>query len=538
MSLPKDGTQWPPKPVAQVTARAREAQVWWEGDPTKLDRYYQTNQKTAPSLTQRAKDAYRAFWGRPVGNTAQPIRRVHVPIAGGIVSMSATELFSEQWTFRPAGSKVRTADLPTPAQPQAEDSENQTAPASPTLVVPSPLQARADLILNSPQHAASLFAAGVRTSALGGGYARVVFDPEVADNAWIDYVDADHAFAEFRWGKVVAVTFWTELENLDNQLVLRHLERHERGRIVHALYQGTGSNLGRRIDLGAHDATRRLKVEIGRDGESYVATGADKELSAGYVPNVIPNPDWRNDPTLCNYGRSDLSVDVIPLLHEIDAVASGLTRDFRVSQARVYASRSVLQSGGFGEGLHLDDAQEMFTTIGDGMKDGDMASLFEYYQPDIRVEKHALGIEVLTREVLRKTGYSPLTFGLPDEVAQTATEATGKAKQTLTTTQGKARLWAAMLAPIGTTCLRIDAAQFPGKGVAPEEQLDLELPEFASLSDEAKARVVQAWDVSGSASTRTKVAYLHSDWDEDRIDREAQEIDGRTAAPSPLPDGF
>lgn len=528
MSLPAPGTPWPPPELGKVAQHAREAAVWWRGDPAALDAYYRTHARTAPSLAQRARDAYRAFWGRPVGTAAQPVRKLHLPIPGGIVRMSATELFSDPWVFR-----TPTATTPAPGVPAGEGE----APATPALIVSNPVQDRADQILNSPQHHAALLAAAEATSALGGGYARVVFDPDTVDHAWIDYVDADHAFAEFRWGRTVAVTFWTELDNVDNQLVTRHLERHERGRIVHALYQGTGSNLGRRIPLTEHPATAGLKVLTDRDGLTYVDTGVPDALTADYVPNVTPNPDWRHDPTARHLGRSDLSPDVIPIFHEIDAVASGLTRDFRIAQARMVASRSVLQSAGFGGGLHLDDAQELFTEVGEGIgKDGSMQSLFEFHQPTIRVTEHAQGWEVLAREALRKIGYSPITFGIPDEVAQTATEATGKARQSLITTQGKARLWSGMLAPLATTCLRVDAAKF-GRP-APTEQLELDLPEFAAIGDEAKARVVQSWDVAGAASTRTKVAYLHPDWDDTRVDTEVEAIDQAGQVPAAGFDGF
>ncbi|MBM4516222.1 hypothetical protein GS432_06530 [Rhodococcus hoagii] len=51
-----------------------------------------------------------------------------------------------------------------------------------------------------------------------------------------------------------------------------------------------------------------------------------------------------------------------------------------------------------------------------------MESIFQFFQPAIRVLEHDQGAALLLREVLRKTGYSPVSLGLSDEVAQTATE--------------------------------------------------------------------------------------------------------------------
>ena len=119
-------------------------------------------------------------------------------------------------------------------------------------------------------------------------------------------------------------------------------------------------------------------------------------------------------------------------------------------------------------------------------------------------------------------------------MAQTATEATGKKELTVKTTKGKARYWGAALGPLATICMQIDAVKFPGKGVAPSEELELDWPQFARESDEAKGRVIQSWEVGRAASTKTKVAYLHEDWDENRIDEEVALIDKANQVASPF----
>lgn len=492
------GMSWPPPTLEQVQDRVNESQVWWVGDAAKLNEYYQRSSGTQQrSSRSRIRDAYNAFWGRPNQNPTQPLKRLHVPIGGDIVKLSASTLFGEPLS-------VLAAEVDTE------------------------LQSRIDALFNTPTFHSDLFAAGESCSALGGAFIRVVWDRTIANHAWLDFVDADKAIPEWRWGRLVAVTFWSELDSDDPRIVYRHLERHEVGRIIHQLFQGTATNLGRLVPLTDHPDTEGMQV----DAEASVPTGVD-ELTAAYVPNVLPNPEWRNHPTLRYLGRSDLSSDVIPLMDQYDELATSLGRDFRIGKARMYASESVLTTLGRGNGQMLSEDQEVFTTVGSGMnKDGSMETLFQFHQPDIRVEDHTAGMDVLLREILRRTGYSPISFGIADEVAQTATEAAGKAKLTVTTTKGKARHWSAGLGPLITTCLRVDAYLFDG--IAPSEDVTLEWPQFAKDSDEAKGRTVQAWEAAGAASTRTKVAYLHEDWDAGQVDEEAALIDSANVMASPF----
>lgn len=520
MSLPKPGSAWPPAELAAVTDRCSEAQVWWEGDTPKLNDYYGGRNATAPSgVRARTKQAYEAFWGRLPQQTTQPVKRLHAPVAGEIVNLSARSLFSEAWTVIAPGEK----------NPRLAKS----APKPDAPIVKNPLQERIDLIFNGPEFHSSLFAGGESCSALGGNYQRVVWDAETADNAWIDFVDHDHAIPEFRWGRLHAVTFWTELDTDDDRIILRHFQRYEKGRIIHALYEGTAINVGKPTSLDAHELTAGITLDGADDAGTYALTGVDDALAAAYVPNVAPNPEWRKNARLKNLGRADIATDVIPLYHELDRIYSSLMRDFRVAAAKVYASQDLLTNRGPGAGVLLPEEQELFTRVGTSISgDGNAQSTFEFHQPEIRVLSHDQGGEMLLRRVLNKVGYSPMSFGLSDEVAQTATEATGKKERTVETTQGKSRHWLAALGPLTTTCLRIDAVKF--KGVSPSEQLEVETPPFARESALSKSQVVMNWETGGAASTRTKVAYLHDDWDEGKINEEVDAIDSANVQTSPF----
>ncbi|MDV2477203.1 hypothetical protein F8M49_21020 [Rhodococcus zopfii] len=396
------------------------------------------------------------------------------------------------------------------------------------------VQARVDTLFNIPRSHSGLYTAGEMSSALTGVFGRVVWDDQVQDGTWIEWIAPDRAIPEWSRGRLKSVAFFTELESDDPRDVWRHIERYERGRIVHELYKGTPHNLGSIQELAAHDATASLEVQLAGDGYSIVDLGVD-DLAVEYVPNQLPNPEWDEDPQLCNFGASDVgAVDLVPLYHQIDRTYSSLMRDVRIAQARMFASSEVLQHRGAGQGLFLPEDQELFTQVGTGIgKEGGAESIFQFHQPAIRVLEHDQVGEMLLREVLRRTGYSPVSFGMSDEVAQTATEAAGKKESTVTTTEGKARYFGVAIQHLTTVALRIDRVKFPKLGVDLKEPLDVDWPPFAQESDLSRAQTVQAWSIASAASTRTKVRYLHQDWNEEQIDDEVELIDAANVVETP-----
>ena len=96
-------------------------------------------------------------------------------------------------------------------------------------------------------------------AALGGVYLRVVWDTDVSDKPWLDMVPPDAAIPEFRYDRLVAVTFWTVLED-HGKTVVRHLEKHipHQNVILHGVFEGDQQKLGRRVDLGGFEQTAPL----------------------------------------------------------------------------------------------------------------------------------------------------------------------------------------------------------------------------------------------------------------------------------------
>lgn len=505
MSSIRPGMNWPPPELAKVTARVAECRVMWEGDPSKLDDFYAKNNSTTGSR-KGLRGLVDKFWGREHTDPNQASKRFHAPIAADIAMLSAVSLFSKPPTIVAAEDEL------------------------------DGVQDRVDTLFNIPRFHSGLYTAGETSSALTGVFGRVVWDDKIQQGTWIEWIDPDHAIPEWSRGRLKAVTFFTELESDDPREVWRHLERYEMGRIVHELYKGTPTSLGAVQPLEYHDATKDIVVDLGVDGASIVDLGVEDALAVEYVPNKLPNPEWSQDPKLRNLGGSDVGApDLVPVYHQIDRVYSSLMRDFRVAQARMYASRDVLQNRGAGGGQYLPDDQEMFSPVGTAIgKEGSAESLFQFHQPAIRVLEHDQGGDMLLREVLRRTGYSPVSFGMSDEVAQTATEAAGKKEWTVLTTEGKARYFGTAIQHLTTVALRIDKVKFPQLGVDLSEPLDVEWPPFAQESDLARGQTVQAWSVAKAASTKTMVRYLHQDWDDTQVDDEVELIEkaGAIAAPS------
>lgn len=488
MSLPDSNTVWPPKPYDDLIADIAEKQVWWEGTADGLAAYYGTG-------AQRRKSAgfdtglfgVKVFWGKRQSDQ-QVTGRIHLPIAADIVSTSANLLFAD-------GPKFLIA-------------EGQDTAA----------QARVDRILNTPNMHATLLVAAETCAALGGVWPRIVWDETLTNNAWIDFVDPDHAIPEFRWGRLVAVTFWSELPSND-KTVWRHLERYEPGKIWHAVYQGTDDNLGQQMSLVDHPATERIQV----NGDGYIETGSDY-IAAGYIPNQLPNPVWRNIPELKHLGRADISDDLIPLFDQLDEAFSSLMRDLRLGRARAFISENMMKVGKPGQGMSFDNERELYSVIGNAPgKDGAAAGHFEVQQFTIRVSEHLSIIDAITREILRRVGYSPLTFGLSEgNSAATATEITAKTTASNTTRTGKHRLWGNCLTRLSRTLLEVDAHIFH-TGVKVDEDLEIQWPAVRE-SAYNRALTAKALREAKAASVETVVALVNPDWDDESVKAEASRI--------------
>lgn len=500
MPFPASNTNWPPEPHGVVLDACSERQVWWEGDPEGLSDFYahgiNINRPQSTSIRARvAKLIAGSHWAKGQDST-QPSHQLHVPVAADIGRVAASTLFSEPPTFR-------------------DPNEDEA------------LQARIDLLLNTPDMHSRLIVAAESASMLSGVYGRIVWDGSIANQAWIDFVDADRAIPTFKWGCLTEVLFFTELAATDERTVWRHLELRSAGRIENRLYRGTSTQVGEPVSLLEHEATKMLPPTQ--------LTGTDK-LTAAYFPNHRPNAGWRNIPALAPLGRSDLTRDVLHLLDAIDACWSSWMRDLELGKGRIVVSESMLTTHGPGQGSSFDTDKSVFSPVKGYIlgSNGEETSLIEAHQFAIRVEEHRQTFEALLRRAISRCGFSPITFGLQDEAAVTATEVDAKERDTNATRASRLRLWTSPLAQLATVLLEVDAAKFPGEGgVKPTELLEVDVPPAHQQSAQQIAETVDMYNRANAASTETKVRMLHPEWDDKQVEDEVELIREETRGSVP-----
>lgn len=516
MPLPSANMPWPPRHLAEAFTLYSTCQLWWEGDADKLAGAHggASRSSNAGGFMARVR---RFFWGTGKDASQQP-RQLHVPVAADIVQTAAHLLLPEPVAFRLA---------------KADKGANQQTAQ------------RVDICLNSPQMHSAMLMAAETCSALGDVYGRIVWNRDLRDYAWIEFVDADQVIPEFRYGQLVALTVWNVVdENVEENRVLRHLERHEAGykhldengvetqvfgRIYHGLYDGTAVSLGRRIELSAHPETAKIPV----NDEQYVDTGTAR-LTAFHLPNAGITPAFRGKSVLRHLGRSDIGDPaVIGLMDQIDETYSSLARDVRLAKARLLVSEFLLDMKAPGKGASFSTEQEVYEKVGGAPS---ASPVLEAHQFEIRVEPHLRTAEGFLRAILRRCGFSPYTFGLADEsgAAQTATEVDAKRDASTATHKARSGIWRGVLAEATRTLLEVDIAVFPETGATPPaEDLEVRWPPAARESVGTKATTLVALKASGSASLEWRVRYLNPDLDDTAVGEEIGRIeeDERKAAP-------
>ena len=535
MPLPTGG-DWPPKPHGIAFQMQDLWNAWYVGDAELLSSSYanadpygsggmteehsfepKRNAQQGAGVIQRVA---RFFWSRP-STTGQRKPRLHVPLAADIATASADLLFSE------------------PPQFKLDTGEAEAAPSGPAdgpIVVKAktPAEQRIDDILNDDDFHAELVEAGEVVAALGGGWLRLVWDKEIADRVMVDAVAADSAWGEWRWGKLVAVTFFTEYSSGQGEReVIRHLERHEPGVILHGLYRGDAKKLGVQIPLSENPDTRELLGDAAAAGaiEVVVDTGV-KSLTAAYVANMRPQRRWRKVEALANLGRSDYD-GVEQLFDALDETYTSWMRDVRLAKSRILVPEFMLQNLGKGAGAAWDEDQEVYSLLKMAPTDAAQSQITAQ-QFKIRVQEHSDTAGALIDQILDAAGYSPSTFGRGGEGMATATEVVSRERKSSRTRDKKCRYWSQAMEPLLSTWLEVDGIVFGG---AAKGQVEVEWADESQAEPLQLAQTAQALRVAEAASTKTLVAMVNPDWDEAKIQAETEAImaESGRSVPEPLP---
>jgi hypothetical protein len=494
--LPVANQPFPLPGHAEDLARAADYDAWWSGNPDKLGKVYERRQVTAKTRPGQLRGGVvgrlsRWFWGAPV---LQGERRtaVHMPLPADIATASADLLFARPPRFKFANKATTTT---------WETLDDQ-------------------MRLTSRLHEAAEVAAP-----FGGVYLRTTYDRSLWDHPILSAVHADSAFPEFKWGRLVAVTFFRELGRNGNA-VTRYLERYEldglpsarRAWAFHGVYVGTPDRLGRRVDLGAFDDTRGLAevVDLGIP-----------VLPVAYAANMYPSRDDRGSAL----GRSDFE-GALGLFDNLDETASSLIRDIRLGKARAFIPSAFLQSLGRGAGAIWDPDNELYAALDIPPTSGAAEIRVEQFQ--IRVAEHVDVMNYWARAAVNTAGYSASTFGLEHSGGGdvTATEVNDRKSRSATTREKKCGYWGEALREVASAALWTSRVVF-GTDVDPLDVPKVEWPAYAEPDALRDAQTLQALRAAGLISRYLGIKVQHPDWDEPDILQELGRIEAEASVEDP-----
>ncbi|GGW67995.1 phage portal protein [Streptomyces griseoloalbus] len=487
MALPESGTAWPPPQWAPYYRAMRVDDAWYSGDRNRLARVYGHH----PEVRERRK-----LWGRKSAEMRMRKRetRLHVPLAGDIARTSADLLF---------------ADMPT------------------ITVSDDATQKRLNVLIDEGRIQETLLGAAEQAAALSGVFFRVTWDRALLPRPILTVMQPDAAIPEFRFGLLRAVMFWRELDGSTDAHVWRHIERHEPGRIEHALYEGTPDNLGRRVPLTEHPDTADIALTLDATGDS-MATGI-QQLTAAYMPNMLPNRLHRTAPV----GRSDYQ-GVHDLFDSLDETWTSWMRDIRLARARLIVPDAYLKSEGPGNGASFDDDREVWAGL--KIPPTEQGAGITLAQFGIRVEEHQTTADAIVRQAVQTAGYDGQAFGLEgDGTPETATGVNARTARSMTTRKKKTGYARHPVADMLHVMLQVDALLFT-PGLKPERPL-VEFGDGVAESEQQTATTLDLLARAGAVSTATKVKILHPDWKDTDVQAEVSAILAETGAAAPDPGG-
>jgi hypothetical protein len=526
-------TPWPPAPFDRALDKFNEWDALYIGDPALLTQAYSPVKPThthngQPYTGGVVGKVASAFWGAPVAE-AESRPQLHIPLPADMAQLSADLVFGESPKF------TLDAGEPAPAGPDG------IVPEDPGKVKRELAQARLDEIMGSDHARAELIKAGEYAAALGGAYLSLIWDKTFADidHVWFRAFSADVAVPEFRHGRLYSVRLWSEFDKgATTGGMYRLIETHSPGSIVYTLWKGDESTLGYQVDVGAIPETEHIRSLLPATPEDVsniaipntdspalevvLPTGTQK-LTVKYMPNMLPQREWRKAGALQYLGRSDFA-GVEPLFHELDRTWSMLVNDIELGQGRITVPEDYLENLGTGMGASFDLRRRIYSGL--NILDQDStSSKMTITQFEIRVQEHLTAIAAITRAILRSAGYSPSSFGedtssTNNSGAITATEVTDRDRASERTRDKKILYATPALAELAQVALEIDGLVYPNQGGGIYDLPVVEFPNVSQVDLEKLGRTLVAFDTVGAVSLKTKVEMIHPDWDGGEVDEE------------------
>jgi A118 family predicted phage portal protein len=486
--LPENNVPWPPQHLAKQLRDMRVDDAWYSGQKTRLREVYALQGYDTPDggLRDERGRGWR-IWERPrpVGRRDN---RLHVPLAADIAATSADLLYSE----------------------------------APTFTVESPeTQARLDAIVDEGGINTTLLESAEIAAALGGVCLRATWNADLAQRPLLTAAHADGIIPVWTMGVLTSITLWREVARNGNE-VLRHLECHETGVILHGLYEGTLDNLGQRVPLTESPETEGIVGSLDPNGPGDSINTGIKDLTAVYIPNIRPNRKYRGS----MLGRSDWQSDgVRDAFMSLDETFTSWMRDIRLAKARIIAPQGFLTSEGPGKGATFDDDKEVWTPINASPTSGEGITLNQFA---IRVQEHEQSWMAFTRQAVQFAGYSAQSFGLSGDAAVTATEVVARERKSMITRNKKGAYQKPEVPKILHVMLQLDRVLGFSR-VAPERP-KMDLGDSVSEDPKSVAETLFLLEQAKAASTETKVRLLNPEWDDTAVREETDRILKETGA--------
>jgi hypothetical protein len=520
---------WPPLSREVIERDIREAGVWYEGDDRELMAFYgadggrparPSDRATRTGLLNRVR-----FWARRSDDQATDRQRIHVPAAADVAATSADLLFGDApRLIIPEAHEFDTTDDDPEAEPTDPTPQGDAAAMA--------TEERLNELAELDGWGSKLLDAAEIASALGGVYLRPVWDEAVAGHPMLDIVHPDHAVPEFRWGRLVAVTFWRVIETTGTKEVVRHLTRHEPGPeggpglILHGVYVGTERALGTQVGLDKYADTNGLKP--------VVTLPPGIRFDVRYVQNALN----RRLRLATAEGRAD-AAGTWALHDALDETMTSWMRDIRLGQGRIIVPDEFLTRRGRGQGATFDKDAEVFSPLTMDPANMEKAGI-TVSQFAIRTQEHFDLSTFLFERIVTSSGFSPQSFGMKGDggALKTATQVSSEDSKSVRTTGRKQGHWRTNFEDFAEMALIIDAVMFKS-GVEPmRPRLVFAEPDAADPTEIGPT--LAAISAARAASTETLVRMLHRDWDDPEVQDEVRRINeeqGLGNIPDPV-EGF
>ncbi|WP_166741783.1 phage portal protein [Cumulibacter soli] len=378
----------------------------------------------------------------------------------------------------------------------------------------------------SDRVAAALQAGADIASGTGGAWLVPRWNTTLSDRSTLQAIGQDQAVPEYTLGVLTAVSFVVTLpaKTEADTSTWRHIERHEDGRVWHALREATNPNeLGAVRPLADHPSTAALGDIVQQDG-GIDLTGFGVK---GMLPSYVSNGFWRRYRG-GEYGAPD-HASSLPDIDSLSQTLSAWDREIRVGQARILVAEGALGPDG---ALDLDD--EVFTEL-KGLDQGTASSRLPVEQVhfDLRVQDFAATALAQTERIITSCGYAPQTFGLHVEGAISGTSHKLRERRTYRTLGRKQRAWEPAVLRAAQWMLAIDKQLgLPDAGMV--DGLNLEWSDD-NLGDAAEtASTIQALRDARAISIETSVRMAQPDLSPDQVDDEVRRIMDENKTTSPL----